>query len=116
MEPIEWINVFFSIGGAILFIIAFIFEKRIITLLNKIKKGSKWFVALILTGVFFFGYIANIYAVLTGNIVLQSIFTAIVYLFGGIFVVLVVTTAHSTYKAIFEAAERDLGEDLELHR
>lgn len=112
MNVIDQINIVLSILGAILFIVSVIYEIRTIRLLNAIQKGGKWKFAAVLTGLFFFGYLANIYSILTANVTLQSMFNAIVYLFGGMFVLLVVTISHSTYQAIFEAAEKNLGEDL----
>ena len=116
MELIEWINIVFSVIGALMFIISFMIEQRTIRLLNIINKSTKWKIATFLTGFFFFGYLANIYAVSTANVPLQSIFNAIVYLFGGFFVLLVVTISFSTYQAIFKAAERDLGIELKLEK
>jgi hypothetical protein len=116
MEPIFIIDICFSIVGALLFIAAFIYELRIIKLLTRIKKGGKWIIATVLTGLFFFGYIANIYAVVVENVLLQSIFNAIVYLFGAIFLILVILISYSTYHVIFEAAEKDLGADLKLEK
>jgi len=114
LDVYDGLNIGFSIVGAGLFIIAIIFELKNVQMLRAIKKQNKWILLLVLTILFFFGYIVNILAILLENIPLQTIFNAIVFLFGAIFVVTIVYISFSTYQAIFAAAEKDLGEDLTL--
>ena len=98
--------------GAILFIFAIHFEFQIIKKLRKIKKPKSWFLATSLTIFFILGYIVNILCVIYEWAELQMIFGALVFLFGAIFLVLVVFISFKTYSAIFEAAERELGDSL----
>ena len=83
MNVIDQINIVFSILGAILFIVSVIYEIRTIRLLNAIQKGGKWKFAAVLTGLFFFGYLANIYSILTANVTSNRCSTRLSIFSGG---------------------------------
>lgn len=106
MTPIEIMSMVFSIVGAILFIVSLKIEINIIEKLRHTKAYKKWFVILILTIFFLIGYVINIYSLIVGSTEIQLIFEALIFLFGAIFLLIVVYISYSTYKIIFEEAEK----------
>lgn len=114
LNGIDILGLVCSIAGAMIFLMAIKTEFSIIGQLKEIKKPVSWQIATGFTIFFFFGYIVNIVAIL-GNITeIRDVFSSLIFLFGALFLVLVVSISDRTYRAIFEAARDDLGEDLEL--
>lgn len=113
LGPYEILSIVCSIGGAIMFIIAILIERKIIKLLNKIKNPKSWKLEMFFTGFFFLGYILNIVSIFLEWEEVQLIFNGLVFLFGAIFLLLVVYLSFKTYSVIFKAAENEIGEDLE---
>ena len=114
MDPINLLYLVCSIIGAGLFVVAAFYEVQIIKKLDQLKKANKWKIALGLTLFFFVGYIVSVVGVLDNNIVLLQIFNALVYLFGAIFLLLVIMISFRTYSVIFDVAEHQIERDLTL--
>lgn len=114
MDPINILYLVCSVIGAGLFVVAAFYEVQIIKKLDQLKKANKWKIALGLTLFFFVGYIVSVVGVLDNNIVLLQIFNALVYLFGAIFLLLVIMISFRTYSVIFDVAEHQIERDLTL--
>ena len=98
------------IGASIIGIIIFIYSAlKIIAIMNLLPKESKtrtyWLYAIILIVLFGLGYFFSIVVILTDNKSLLDSITPIIYLFGSVFVLIVVLVSYRTYKAILESAE-----------
>jgi ABC-type Co2+ transport system permease subunit len=105
MEPVEILSLICSIIGAIFFIVAIVYEIKIMDKVKKLKAYKKWQLLTFFTAFFFLGYVVNILSLLFGWTDVAAIFGALVYAMGGAFVLLVVYVSFTTYKVIFEAAE-----------
>lgn len=105
MEPIQLLSLLCSSVGAILFIIAVMFEFKIIKKLQQIKKPISWGFLTFFTIFFILGYIINVVSIVGEFQVLQQVFGALVFLFGAIFLLIVIIVSYKTYGAIFDAAE-----------
>ena len=105
MEPIQILSLVCSSTGAILFIVAVIFEIKIINKLKQIKKSLSWNFLTFFTIFFILGYVVNIVSIIFDYLVLQQVFGALVFLLGGFFVLLIIIVSNNTYGAIFDAAE-----------
>lgn len=114
LDAIDIMGVICSFAGAMIFLLAIKSEFSIISQLRRIKKPISWQFATGFTIFFFFGYVINAVAILTETEILSRVFNSLVFLVGAIFLVMVVWISEKTYRAIFEAAESDLGEDLEF--
>ena len=98
------------IGASIIGIIIFIYSAlKIMAIVNLLPKESKtrtyWLYAILLIALFGLGYFFSIVVILTGNKSLLESILPIIYLFGSIFVLIVVLVSYRTYKAILESAE-----------
>ena len=114
MESIQILSLICSILGAFLFLYAIKVEFDIIKKLEKIKKSAQWKLITLLTGFFLLGYVVNIITILMEITTLREIFNALVFGFGAIFLLSVIMISNHTYSVIFEAAENEIGSDMEL--
>lgn len=114
MEPYQILSLVSSIVGALIFFIGIYYEIKIIRTLKKIKKPREWQILTLLTAFFISGYVINIVSIFLEMTALQALFSGLVYLFGAIFLVMVIYISHKTYTLIFEAAENELDHELEL--
>ncbi|QEE16937.1 hypothetical protein DSAG12_02768 [Promethearchaeum syntrophicum] len=105
MEPIQVLSLVCSSIGAVLFLVAVIFELKIIKKLKQIKKSVSWNILTFFTIFFILGYVVNIVSIIGEFLVLQQVFGALVFLFGAIFLLLIIIVSYNTYGAIFDAAE-----------
>ena len=95
-----------SLFGVIVFIYSGYKIYEIMNLLPvKSKTRTYWLYAIILIILFGLGYVFSIIVILTNNKDLLDSITPIIYLFGAIFVFIMVTVSLRTYKAILESAE-----------
>ena len=115
MDWIDILSILCSIGGAVLFVYALMLEQQIIAKLKKIKQPHSWQMAMGLTAFFLVGYIVNIVAVVAELHELQMVFGALIFLFGGIFLSLVISISLKTYTAIFAAVEDEVDADMSLN-
>lgn len=102
----DYLLILASLVGILLFIYS---SLKILNIMNLLPKESKtrsyWLYALILTFLFTLGYVASIIAVLIDQKDILNSITPLIYLFGAIFVFIVVMVSYRTYKAILESAE-----------
>ena len=99
-----------SIGGLAFFLISSLIIKRILELFPNAKMTRDWKILFVLVLFFSFGYVINIVLLIMQIVgfdvsLIIPIMTAFVYLFGGLFVFLIVRLSYRTYKVILEAAE-----------
>ncbi len=102
----DYLLILASLIGIVLFLYS---TTKILNIINLLPKESKtrsyWMYALILTIVFSLGYLMSIVAVLVDQKQLLDSITPFIYLFGALFVFIVVLVSFRTYKAILESAE-----------
>ncbi len=89
-----------SIAGIVFFIYSYIIIIKIKTIFPSGKVRKKWSIIQILISIFLIGYIANIIFNITENVELILIMTAIVYIFGGLFVFIIINLSYKTYRLI----------------
>ena len=94
-----------SLIGIGIFIFSALIINRILQLLPQAKVKKNWQILYGLLIIFMAGYVVNIYAVMTVNTLVLSIMQSVVYVFGAIFVFIVVNLSYRTYKLIIESAE-----------
>ncbi|MGV9171244.1 MAG: hypothetical protein ACOC44_04635 [Promethearchaeia archaeon] len=97
-----WINLICSIGGVTFFIISLLIIKKIKALFPGANVIKKWVIIQSLIILFLFGYLFNIIFLAIDAMNLVNIMTAIVYIFGALFVLIVVNLSYKTYKVIIE--------------
>jgi len=95
-----YLNLLCSIGGIILFLYSLFIIKKIRELFPGTKLIKKWLIIQALIILFLFGYIFNILFLGLGFVELLTVMTAIVYIFGALFVLMVVNLSYNTYKLI----------------
>ena len=89
-----------SIGGVTFFIISLFIITKIKSMFPGANIIKKWVTIQALIILFLFGYVFNIIFLWLELLVIVNIMTAIVYIFGAIFVFLVVNLSYKTYKSI----------------
>ena len=95
----------FSVLGLILFLYCLLVVRKILQLFPQAKMRKDWMIIGILIGFFAIGYAVNIWALLTENLLVQSFMQSFVYLFGAIFVLVVIQLSYRTYKLILKSAK-----------
>ena len=98
------------IGASAIGILVFFYSGlKILNIIKLLPKESKtrtyWLYAISLIVLFGIGYLFSIIAVLTDNKNILDSVMPVIYLFGSIFVLIVVLVSFRTYKAILESAE-----------
>lgn len=89
-----------SVGGVIVFLYSLTIIKKIKTLFPGSEIIKKWRILQALIYVFLLGYITNIIALFLDLDLLIIYMTSIVYLFGAIFVLLIINLTYKTYRTI----------------
>lgn len=89
-----------SLGGIGFFIYSLLIIKRITDLFPSGSVGRKWNFIRILIFLFLGGYVVNIVFLAIGSVEIVLFMTAIVYIFGGLFVFIIIDLAFNTYKLI----------------
>jgi hypothetical protein len=95
-----YFSLFCSIGGIIFFILSLLIVIKIKELFPATKLVKKWVIIQILIVLFLGGYVFNIIFLALEMTAITNIMVAIVYIFGGLFVLLVVNLSYKTYKEI----------------
>ncbi|MHA1490043.1 MAG: hypothetical protein ACTSRI_10350 [Promethearchaeota archaeon] len=95
-----YLNLICSIGGIIFFVYSLTIIKKIKKLFPGANIIKKWIIIQVLIVLFLVGYIINIISLALELIYLLTIMTAIVYIFGGLFVLITINLAYKTYKLI----------------
>ncbi|MBD3227041.1 MAG: hypothetical protein GF329_02550 [Candidatus Lokiarchaeota archaeon] len=105
MDPFSILNLIFSIIGMCIFVYCIFVIRKILKLFPKAKMRKDWIINIILILIFTVGYGVNIIAVIFAIDILLIIMQAFVYLFGAIFVFIVIRLSYKTYKLIIESAK-----------
>ncbi|MFX1418583.1 MAG: hypothetical protein ACFE9N_06655 [Promethearchaeota archaeon] len=95
-----YFSLFCSIGGILFFILSLLIVIKIKELFPATKLVKKWVIIQILIVLFLGGYIFNIIFLALEMTAITNIMVAIVYIFGGLFVLIVVNLSYKTYKEI----------------
>lgn len=105
LDIFQILNIICSFIGVGLFIIGEIIVMKILNLFPKAKMRKDWQVIFILILFFIGGYVVNIISVFLNIIVVLTFMQAFVYVFGAIFVFIVIRLSYRTYKILLETAE-----------
>ena len=89
-----------SIGGIVFFVISLFIILKIRELFPATRLVKRWTIIMILIVLFLFGYVFNIIFLALEIVAITNIMVAIVYIFGGLFVLIVVNLSYRTYKEI----------------
>lgn len=89
-----------SIGGIIFFLYSLILVKKIKELFPGTNILKKWIIIQALIVLFLIGYVFNIILILFQQTELIILMVAIVYIFGGLFVAIIIRLGYKTYKTI----------------
>ena len=95
-----------SIAGIAFFIYSLVITGKIRKIFPTGKVVKKWLFIQILIIIFLIGYVANIIVNLLGYTEISHVMTAIVYIFGGLFVFIVINLSYKTYKLIVESNQK----------
>lgn len=99
------LGITFSVIGLILFLYCLLVVRKILQLFPQAKMRKDWMIIGVLIAFFAIGYAVNIWALFTENLIVQSFMQSFVYLFGAIFVVVVIQLSYRTYKLILKSAK-----------
>lgn len=99
-----YFNLVCSIGGIGFFIYSLIITKNIKALFPASNIIRKWIIIQILIVFFLIGYVFNILFLALDQVELLSIMVALVYVFGGLFVALIINLSYKTYKLLLESS------------
>ena len=103
IDQIGIFTIITSLLGILLFIISLYFCWKILELFPKEAKIKRyWYLASALLIIFIFGYLTAIVSVIMENTDIQALKVPIVYLFGGIFVLVMITVSYKTYSTIIK--------------
>ena len=100
LNLITLMTIISSIVGIFFFIYSFLVVNKIKTIFPSGKVRKKWTIIQILISIFLIGYIANIFFNIIENVEVILIMTAIVYIFGGLFVFIIINLSYKTYRLI----------------
>ncbi|TFF89790.1 MAG: hypothetical protein EU548_06305 [Promethearchaeota archaeon] len=95
-----WFSLICSLSGVLFFIIALFLITKIKNLFPGSNLIKKWVIIQVLIILFLFGYVFNIIFLAMNLTEITSIMVAIVYIFGALFVLIVVNLSYNTYKLI----------------
>ena len=106
-----YISLICSIGGVIFFVISLIIVSKIKDMFPGTKLVKKYKLIQMLIILFLLGYVFNIIFLALKNVwdvaaFMGVIFVAIVYIFGGLFVLIVINLSYKTYKTILSEPKK----------
>ncbi|MHA1985476.1 MAG: hypothetical protein ACW98D_02455 [Promethearchaeota archaeon] len=102
-----YFNIACSIGGIVFFVYSMILIRKIKKLFPGSSVTKKWLLRQFLIVIFLFGYGFNIVFLIMDLTEIITIMTAMVYIFGGLFVFIIIKLVYNTYKTILlEYAEK----------
>lgn len=100
---LNWISLM-TIASSIAGIFFFIYSYMVVIKIKKIfpsgKVRKKWSLIQVLIIIFLIGYLVSIIFNIIENVEVVLIMTAIVYIFGGLFVFIVINLSYKTYRLI----------------
>ena len=100
-----YLNLIASIGGIFFFVYSLILIRKIKKLFPKGNVSKKWLFRELLIVIFLFGYVFNIIFHIFELTELLEYMTAMVYLFGGLFVFVIIKLVHKTYETILKESK-----------
>ncbi len=105
------ISLICSIGGVIFFVISLLIVSKIKDMFPGTKLVKKYKFIQMLIVLFLMGYVFNIIFLALKTVwpfaaVMAVIFVAIVYIFGGLFVLIVINLGYKTYKTILSEPKK----------
>lgn len=92
-------------GGLVLFAASLIDIQKINRMIARARIKKSWEIIRALVIFFCFGYVVSLTAILLDVTDLLTLMTAFVYLFGALFVLIVMRVSHRTYALIISSAE-----------
>ncbi|MBD3195809.1 MAG: hypothetical protein GF317_12180 [Candidatus Lokiarchaeota archaeon] len=95
-----YLNLICSIAGLIFFISSLVITRKIKKLFPGANITKKWLIIELLIVIFLIGYLLNIIFLAFDLTEITTIMTAIVYFFGGLFVLIIINLGYKTYKTI----------------
>ncbi len=104
-DLIFYLNLIASLGGIFFFLYSLILIRKIKKLFPKGSVSKKWLFREFLIVIFLFGYIFNIIFHIYGLTEILEYMTAMVYLFGGLFVFVIIKLVHKTYDTILKESK-----------
>ncbi len=104
-DTIFYLNMVASIGGIFFFLYSLVLIRKIKGLFPKGSVSKKWLFRQFLIVIFLFGYIFNIIFQFYGLTELLEYMTALVYLFGGVFVFIIIRLVYKTYNIILKESK-----------
>ena len=104
-DLIFYLNLIASLGGIFFFLYSLILIRKIKKLFPKGSVSKKWLFREFLIVIFLFGYIFNIIFHIYGLTEILVYMTAMVYLFGGLFVFVIIKLVHKTYDTILKESK-----------
>ncbi len=100
LDWVFFLNLIFSLAGIIFFLYSLFIVRRIKQLFPGTKVVKKWLLIQTLIVIFLFGYVFNIIFIALDQDTLINIMTATVYLFGGLFVLIIINLSYRTYRTV----------------
>ncbi|MFX0048496.1 MAG: hypothetical protein ACFE8G_10070 [Candidatus Hermodarchaeota archaeon] len=104
-DLIFYLNLIASLGGIFFFLYSLILIRKIKHLFPKGSVSKKWLFREFLIVIFLFGYLFNIIFQFYGLTELLEYMTALVYLFGGVFVFVIIRLVYKTYNTILKESK-----------
>ncbi|MFX0010194.1 MAG: hypothetical protein ACFE9R_07765 [Candidatus Hermodarchaeota archaeon] len=104
-DLIFYVNMIASIGGIFFFIYSLVLIRKIKHLFPKGSVSKKWVFREFLIVLFLFGYIFNMVFLFYDLTELLKYMTALVYLFGGVFVFIIIQLVYKTYVTILKESK-----------
>lgn len=105
MEYYSILNIVCAIAGMFIFIYCIQIVSKILLLFPNAKMTKSWKIIRVLIVFFLIGYVLNIIAVFLEMNEVLLIMQALVYLFGALFVFIVVRLSHITYQLLRQSAK-----------
>ncbi len=106
LDLIFYLNLIASLGGIFFFLYSLILIRKIKKLFPKGSVSKKWLFRQLLIIVFLFGYGFNIIFHIVPELnFLLDYMTAMVYLFGGLFVFVIINLVYKTYNTILKESK-----------
>lgn len=105
LDLIFYLNLIASLGGIVFFLYSLILIRKIKKLFPKGSVSKKWLFRQFLIVIFLFGYIFNILFQFYDLTELLEYMTALVYLFGGVFVFIIIKLVYKTYDTILKESK-----------
>ena len=105
LDLIFYLNLIASLGGIFFFLYSLVLIRKIKKLFPKGSVSKKWLFRQLLIIIFLFGYMFNIIFHFYELTEFLEYMTILVYLFGGVFVFVIIKLVHKTYDTILKQSK-----------